>query len=277
MTATTGSTLLVSDYNSIQTTVSNILGLNPQGYGLPYVASRPVSRSDKVRASDWKNLQSDLNMINKHVTGSYTQLTTGTRSQPITSDIPASYTDLSNFLLDSGNGDASRRFTCAESEYYVDPVTSNTINYTGGVSTRTTVWGIQESYITHVVRVGFPTADTMVYFFNLGSYITFLPFRVGAGLNSADYEWFTFINWLRSGDPAVPVLHYDRSHSIVHNPGSTINNIYNATTSTSGISIDVSVTKSLNGKYLDFTVAYRNNDIAAIVIDPSTRIWTTLV
>ena len=274
MTASTGSSILYSEYNSIQSTVSDILGLNQFGYGLPFIYSRPVAGTERIKVSHWNSLLTDINMIQKHITGSSSTFTTSTVNQLIAAAKTNDYLTTATWLLDAGAGNASRRYTCAESEYYLDPVTGNTINYTNGTSTRVTVWGIQEPNITHIVRVGFPTADTMTYFFNLGSYITFLPYYLGAGLNSGDYEWFNFINWLRSGDPAAPVLRYDRTDSIAHTAGSTVTNVYNATTSSSGINIDISVFKSLNGKYLDFTVNYRNNDIASIVIDPSARTWT---
>ena len=267
-------TILAQDYNAIQSAVADVLGLNQYGYGLPFIFSRQVIPAEKVKVSHWNSLLADINMIQKHITGSSSTFTTNTVNQLITSDRTTNYLNTATWLSDAAAGNASRRYICAESEYYVDPVTGNTNNYTNGTSTRTTVWGIQESNITHIVRVGFPTTDTMTYFFNLGSYITFLPYYLGAGLNSVDYEWFNFINWLRSGDPAAPILRYDRTDSISHAPGSTVTNVYNATTSSSGINIDISVFKSLNGKYLDFTVNYRNNDVASIIIDPSTRVWT---
>lgn len=83
----TTATILVEDFNFMANTVRDIMGRNPNGYGLDAIFSVPVSTGTKLTSIQWEQLRRDVNVIHGHITSSTTAtvaFTTGTLYQTLT-------------------------------------------------------------------------------------------------------------------------------------------------------------------------------------------------
>lgn len=83
----TTATILVEDYNYMVNTVRDIMGRNPNGYGVDAIFSVPVNTGTKITSLQWEQLRRDVNIIHGHITSSTTAtvaFTTGTLYQTLT-------------------------------------------------------------------------------------------------------------------------------------------------------------------------------------------------
>lgn len=259
------------DYNSIQSVISEILGTGENGYGLSDIASIPVAPiTNRITAFQWNALLRDINVATTHITNTSTVTTSVITGTTVVTKLR---TDIlqgqANYLIDP-----VRRYTCHPNQYYVDPVTSSTVNYTDGISTRTLPWGVDVQSVTHKVNAAFATRLQARYFFNLGSYITLLPFHLNNGLNDLDAEWASFINHMQDTN-----VQYTYRRSDFMNQTST-STVYNSGT----LSISVLAEKAPDESNIEFTVTYGNTltydtgtNSALIVIIPTVGYWNILV
>lgn len=148
-----------SDYNSIRTTVSNIVGVGSasKGYGQP-INSRNLSNHELVSQFDWDLLRFDILNARIHQVGSAT-LTEINQNELISSSTAAPYQTISS-TLDS----TAERFKLATGQFQTDLEIFNTSREWGSGTTPSTWY----SEINAIVRVSFNTANDARYFFNSG-------------------------------------------------------------------------------------------------------------
>lgn len=272
----TSSTSLVEmvDYNVIYESLYEVLGPAEDGWGLYTTFSTPVTRSVRVRGSDWRNLQRDLIQIAYfHITNTTTVLTSAVQF-PTTSTLVTA--DLHNQLYSTSTWVFNNRYVCAEGQYAP-------LNVTNGQSSRTLVWGVEQNAIVHRVKVSWASRLSARYFFNTGGYLTWTPSHSDNGINDLDQEWATFIVSI-AADQSTNYLRYDRESFINQTPGTT-STIYTVndqgikaapdpTYESGTLSVTVDVFKALNEEFVEFVITFANSDSALLVVSPAVGYWS---
>lgn len=153
-----GNQIIATDYNAIQSKISNILGTGSAdyGYGQP-VASSQVARNNKITVTQWNNLRNDLLKARQHQTGNDEGglLVIPTTSTTIKEVDRAAYNTFADTIT-------SNRLT-------IPPATQGSL-FTLSTVTRTSPWA---STISHTVTVTFGSADAARFYFNSGGNFKF--------------------------------------------------------------------------------------------------------
>lgn len=147
MTVSQHSQINASTYNSLQSTVTNILGLGTSGYGVN-VQSSQVAAGDIISNVQWDLLEHDVGLINTHQTG-------GTANFNRDIAVKASYV---NNLINTVNNLNVNTFTIGQS--------GSTLV---GLHTGDSSWITNYTLTT---KMSWSTPLRAKYFFNLGSSIT---------------------------------------------------------------------------------------------------------
>ncbi len=269
----TGTIAEAFDYNTIQETVYEIIGLGEDGYGIPTAWSGPVTNRNRMTAIQWNIIQRDINSIYVHITNTLTgfiNVVTGTTI--VNADLP-------NILYSKMPYALANRFVCHPEQYFADPTTGERWNTTEGTSTRVTTWGFgSQTEITHIVSATWPTRLTTRYFFNQGGYFKWRPFHQntatnGGVLTDIDTEWANFISHVQG----LGGWEYRRDEYVTYN--STV------TTWTSGtLQMSVAAEKSgipdSNGQtenQINFTIKYTQTDNPDLVVVPSAVTWNIVI
>jgi len=272
ITVSTSSSTLVTHYNQIQTLVQDVLGIGEQGYGLTIINSIPLgSATELVRARTWQLLRDDLAIIQEHTRGTLLTITTTTTVTNITATLTNAYAVLAEELANTVNN----RFNCAENQYYIDSVTGATNNFNSGTVARTLPWGLSTdgntaiTEIQHKVRFQFVNRLAAVYFFNQGSYLTWLPYHLNNGVSGIDNAWASFINYIKGYLTATP-LKYNRASYVAQSPNSTSTV---AAWSSGTLTMNVAVYKYSNAHTFDFIVKYGDTDSSILTVSPVVGAW----
>ena len=180
MTISSGSLVLATDYNNIQTTVSNVLGTGSgnSGYGQA-LDSSSKSTSDLIDADDINNLYTDIQKAHTHQQGSASSLI----AQVTTADV-----------IEANNGVSFKGWTqyqTAANLIQTDRLTANAgqMTATAAKTTETKAAGWNGSN-NQIVTVTFASADARRYFFNSGGEIR-ISASVAAGGNTKSVDWAT--------------------------------------------------------------------------------------
>lgn len=276
-----GSLILADNYREIYDKIIEVIGQGEDGYGLKDFSSLPVSTGTSISVFDWNNLYNDVVGIAwTHITNqtTSTQLLSSSGNVLVTSDMVNELYNLANYVYQN-------RFTCAEDQYFRDPVSNSSLNFGGGLSVRTSPWGGSGGLeIQHKVKVKWTTRLNARYFFNTGGYFTWTPYHLNNGLNDLDTEWAAFIKAIQIDQVTNPLI-YNRSIFINHNPGSTLILRPNTTplsgsnpTYLSGtLSITVEVFKANNEQNLEFIITLNNSNSSVLIVEPDIGYWNEQV
>jgi len=250
-----------NDYNDIQVILDDILGLGENGYGMPQIKSGPLSTGARATTNQWNALINDLNTVRYHITNTGTSTAyfiTGTTV--ITSaTINNLYADA--YLLQN----SLQRYTCHPNQFYT--TSSSRTFFKDSLSIRTNSWGTQTTSISHQVVATFPSPLTARYYFNLGSYLNFVPYIQGAAINDLDGEWLNFVNYLRTSNNEYRYTH-----------GEFVNYLSTTTTINSGtLQVKILAEKSVDETAVKFTITYKNNASSTIQLIPSASIYKITV
>ena len=257
-----GTLITATDYNTIQSTLSDIFGLGENGYGIPVLQSSPLTTGRKVTAKQWNYLLADINTVHEHIAGAFSSTQAVVTSTSIQSTIVDELLPTSEWLNDS-----SRRWTCHPDKFLISTGTSTTF-YGDGFSVRTLPWGVDLNSITHKVVTTFPDRLAALYYFNLGCFLTFTPYYVvGTGLNDLDLEWSRFIDYLRTPEQEY---RYSRNEFISYS--STVTSWSSGT-----LTISLTAAKAVDETEIEFTTVYTNNASATLIVSPSVATWTITV
>ena len=181
MTIASGSLILATDYNNIQTTVANILGTGSgdKGYGQALASSQKTALVDIVDADDINNLYTDIQKAHTHQQNSASTLI----AQVTTAD-----------LIEANNGVTYKGW-----QQYVTAanlIDTNRLTVAAGQSTATVAvvtetkaagWNGSNNQI---VTVTFSSAEARRFFFNSGGEIR-ISSSVAAGGNTKSQDWAT--------------------------------------------------------------------------------------
>jgi hypothetical protein len=171
--------ILASDYNTIQTKIARVLGSTTSdgdyGYGQT-VLSGQVDTTKTVTVAQWNNLRSDLLKARGHQTGvdESASLTEPTSSKKVSESIRLAYATMADTAT-------TNRLTCASNralETDIIPVVVKNTQWNGSIS--------------HMVLVNFDSYDAARYFFNAGGEIRFSAICNGGQTsipNSKDWTW----------------------------------------------------------------------------------------
>lgn len=275
------STITTASFNEVFDVLYDVIGVGEDGYGLQDFFSTPISNKTVLKSKDWTNLRIDLvETAYQHITNSSSTWTISMSTG--TSITPASHNeawDLVQYVNDN-------RYTCHEQQYYRDPITSVSTNTTGGYDVRTNKWdtGVDGPIITHKVRARWPSRLLARYFFNSGGYWTWTPYHENNNiLNDLDAGWANFIVDIQTQQNTAPIR-YDRASFEAQSADSTVVLYPVGSSSTSGptyssgpLSITVSVYKSLNLQYLEFTITFENNETPILAITPAVAYWNEII
>jgi PKD repeat protein len=255
-------TVLAKDYNSIQSRVSDVLGLGENGWGSPVTDSLPVTTNTRVTALQWNSLIYDINSISLHILNTSTTtayLSTGT--ELITTDLGSDLGALADLLTVEPT-----RYTCHPQQFVLnDAGTGPRIFATS--STRTTSWGLSPISISHEATAEFITRRYARYYFNLGNYLVWKPTYQPPTVanNDLDLEWIRWIEWINNS-PAQE-FRYGRSQFV-----NTTN--YTRVYTSGTLSITVVATKRFDEKNIDFNITYANEATTLLVVSPTVAGFT---
>lgn len=260
------STILASDYNSIQTRVASILGLGEEGWGSPVTNSTPVTDKTRVSAAQWNNLIDDVNVISQHILNTSTTTQTVATATELISLVPGQQLDhITQVLIEEPT-----RYTCHPEQYILDPTTSTVrpeLFVTS--STRTTSWGLSPITINHGLTVSFITRLQARYYFNSGNYLVWKPFTLPADVstNDLDQEWEQWINYIRNS-PELE-FRYTRTN-FVNTLSNQVTQVYTSGT----LSITVIANRRFDERNIDFSITYANEATTLLVVSPTVAGYT---
>jgi hypothetical protein len=183
-----GDIITASSYNSLQSSVYNVLGAGSgqSGYGNT-LQSSPVSVGDDILPTQWANLRTDV------LTAAAHQGTTGLsdiQNLPIAGQDPDFYVsqdDYSHFSLGIA-AITSNSFALGNGQYSDESL----LTPQGALVTnsRTTNWGgASRTTISHNFTISFPSAAQARYFFNSGSSLKLSASFVGNTNSSQHRSW----------------------------------------------------------------------------------------
>ena len=176
-----------TDYNTVQTIVSNILGTGAsnRGYGQP-VQSSQVNLSNRITVNEWNNLANDLKSIGRHQNGSTPSLPQATANNIIKFN---SSTEPYDRYLTVANTYDTNRFNLGALQF----TTTN-----NGSRSNTFAWK-NEAYVD--ITVTFDNSENARNFFNAGGLIQMRSTRTGGTLsggastiNAQNRSWTDFLN-----------------------------------------------------------------------------------
>lgn len=257
-------TILASEYNEIQSRVSDVLALSTSGWGATAIYSAPVTNRTRVTAFQWNSLINDVNIISQHVqnTSTTTQfINTGT--DLVTTSTGNQLNHISDLL-----SQVPTRYTCHPEQFILDPSTTTVrpaLFITS--STRTTSWGLSPITITHGATASFITRLQAYYYFNLGNYLVWKPYYLPAdvSINDLDQEWIRWIDWINK----VPAQEFRYTRD------QFVNNVDYTRVYTSGtLSMTVIASKRFDDRNIDFSITYANEATTLLVVSPSIAGYT---
>jgi hypothetical protein len=211
--------ILASDYNSIQTKIARVLGptVNDGTYGYGQtVTSTQVDTTKTIKVDQWLNLQNDIAKARSHQTGSdesFSSLQTPTTSKKVSESIRAA------MLAKATDADTNRLAIAPSKASEVDIISP---------VVRSTAWN---GSISHLVYVTFPSYDNARYFFNAGGQIRFSATLAGgtsASVNTKDWQWaqmFAAMTSVNFGATATTCVDTSSTSIVTPNAG-----FYNMTT-----------------------------------------------
>ena len=212
-----GTKILASDYNSMQSNVSLVLGQGSGDYGYGQsVASSQVSTNSKITVNQWSNLRTDLLRCIQHQTNTdYTgSIPTPTTALTLTSERYDSFKTVSDLIGPS-------RLTLPAGQSTLETIAT---------TVRSTAWN---GTISQTVTLTFPESGIYPgtyggrYFFNSGGRIQFTASRTGGNTGLKNTAWATLLQ-------NMGTIYFDyTTTSVVGGTGTFVSNIgfYDLTTS----------------------------------------------
>jgi hypothetical protein len=284
-----GSRATTADYNNVQTSISNILGVGTgtSGYGQT-LASAQVSPGAVITAAQWNNLRSDLARARMHQTGN--AVTDGLASNSANRGSPyqvlqviTSSTTISDSIRDQytqfSAGTNSQRDLAIE-------LTPN-IALLGSQPSVAGSWGgtsLQQSRSIVITATfsGYGAISATNHaraFFNAGGALQFTTSRTGTAANSKDTDWTSMLSgigefYFRNSSSSLLSGSYNSGGSIATGTGYStlpatgagVNGGTNLLVQTSSASKYAEnrfyiAAKKVNAYTLEFTFSYQDLDV----------------
>lgn len=257
-----GDTARASDYNSIRTSLYNLLGTTSTGYGASLLSSTATT-GNVITHVEWDNLYDDILRCSWHQVGNISNIWITSMPRPAAgSRITSAGT---NAIINSIQNFTNNRFNV----FTATQITSTTDN---AISTRTGSWGVASPDIEHTIEYNWATLAEAQYFFNQGGY--FIP-KLTANLQtvvaSQDQIWYDLIDQFN----AVVLdqnYRYDRTNYYA------ASNTYTFGISEYGGDRTITVTYSRNGAKLTANIAlvtHVSEDISLDLSSISTTYYST--
>lgn len=175
---TAGNTILLSDYNNIQTKIANILGVGSgqSGYGQA-LASAQLAAGSVVDDAHWDNLRTDLLKARQHQTGldESGNLTDIAAEQLIDDAVITGYETFATTV-------ETNKFVIADNQL---SISGPTIGGTNGAWNGTRI---------SIITCSFPSANAARFFFNSGGFLRVAGLAGANGGGPKDQTWFDMTN-----------------------------------------------------------------------------------
>ena len=236
--ATSGALVRALEYNTVQSTIANILGpgSGQSGYGQTVVSSQVTAGTSTITAAQWANLKTDMLTI-----AAKTGLSTSPQILAVPNIVAGatiSAADVTAFETAAPFLNANR-FALAlfSDESFVPSINQS----------RSTSWGAPvQPTIRHSFTVDFGNAANARYFFNTGSSIRFASVQTG-GTSQQNIDWRNLLSSMGT------VVFNHNSTSASSGTGSSIG-FYQLTTVATQV-----FTKTGSGNYAtnDYTIQAR--------------------
>ena len=180
--ASSGSTAFLSDYNTPQSTTSNVwrTGSGSRGYGQSVIFSTALTTSTTMGVSEWNNLRYDLFNVRAHQIGTNPAI-----SVAASSGNNVVSTDATNFDSYASTYDTDR-LTAHASRIS----TATTFNGMSSSMVRTTSW---TSSVQCEFYQNFASPDIRRYFYNQGGKLRFTSTRTGGAVTAQNLAWATLL------------------------------------------------------------------------------------
>lgn len=275
MTISQGGIIQATDYNTLRSTVSNLLGTTGSGdygYGQTVTADTAVIADSTIVSAattttkQWVALYNDMKKIADHQGGTSTtainSLTTAYTNN-IKSGSIIQYSDI-NLISTTLTTLVNNRLNIVAGQYSDE----NLLDSVGAVitSTRSTQWGApNKTTVQHSFRVTFASANDARYFFNAGGQIRFSASRTGGTSTTQNNDWsnlLTAMGTIAFGQASVTASSGNTQYgfkditsgTLVYSKGG-----YNATGGASYSNNDYNITATKNDEVLSFNI-YFNDD-----------------
>jgi len=145
-------TSTVQLYNQLATTLNQIMGPGPDGYGFPTNMSSTVTSDTKISKVNWQQIFFEANQIHRHVTGNPLSYENGPGNNNTTTTLTSGFV---NTIISSVNNSLDNRFNIASPQSAVTSI-SDVSN---------PIW---DSTITSVIDTDWTDTTSAQRFFNLG-------------------------------------------------------------------------------------------------------------
>jgi hypothetical protein len=186
--ATQGTLIRATDFNTLQTQVSDLLGSGSAsfGYGQSVASSQVTAFTDEITALQWATLKSDILKIAAHQ---------GNSADPIITAIPViaqyaeiGHNDITNFETAVPFLSANRFALAEYSDETFNPVITNS---------RNTPWGAPDKpVVRHSFTIDFGSADNARYFFKTGGQIRMSATLIPDVVTSQNTNWSNLLSYM---------------------------------------------------------------------------------
>lgn len=247
----------ITDYNTIQTKVANILGAGSatSGYGQP-LKSSPVSVGTKNTATRWDNLKNDILSIHRHQNGfdlGIVDLSPGDKIRYEASQPMFQYDSIIN--------------TLTTTKFNVSPTQAQTVNKGTQNATFPGLLGADwKAQLNITLTYTFSTANNARWFFNSGGLMRFSSSRTGGSSHPQNSAWTSILGTagLVSIGANVGALkniyQLTNAYQTIHS--TVASGVYGYSTNEFRISAKCNVTNNVNGtaRIFNFYVQWLDNE-----------------
>lgn len=186
MAISSGSKILLTDYNTLQTNVNGILGTAPstyRGYGQALQSYQLPGK--RVETADWARLKVDILKIASHQGLNANASIVALNSVVITAGTKVYASELVKF---------SNAYTAVANNPWLNAEFSDENFSPALTSSRTAAWGGGSSAVIHTFTVDFGSATNATYFYNSGGLMLLTAARTGGSGTTQNSIWSNMLS-----------------------------------------------------------------------------------
>jgi hypothetical protein len=252
MTIAVGSIIPASDYVAIRNVIAPVMGVPATGSTYGYnqtLVSAAVATGNRISASNWNGLYTDLARAYAHITGTAPSagtlpvISAGTKIKA--SDI-AAYANVANY--------------CSANRLAVAASALSVVGASGGsIITRGAAWGGGASGIGAQMNIQWGSEAAAAAFFNTGGRIT-INFGHPNASTAQDASWYNFLN-------SLGTVTFSSTGSSISGGTTALANIpYSAMPgAVTNVLVETNTTASYTANYIQIQVAKIGNGFAVII------------
>lgn len=189
--ATQGSNILASDYNTIQTSVANILGVGSSnsGYG-QNLNSGQVAQGSTITAAQWANLKADIIACANH----QGTISTGDASITALSNLTITNNPAMLVYAADANKFSNALTVINNNKLYLGTGQFTTANLVSSQRTNSPWGSPTKPTVTHSFYIQWSSANAARYFWNSGGYLTFTASLTNNSSTPQNNDWVSTLS-----------------------------------------------------------------------------------